>query len=99
MKTLSMAAFAVALMASVPVVSAYAYPDAETQDQLDWQVVVDQANANRLGLQTQKQGDVAAVKASQATDATQAPAAAGKSASEIVKSHYNFIQDYWEDRS
>ena len=70
MNKLSMAALAVALLAT-PVVSAYAYPDAETQATLDWQATVAKANANRLGIaqQIEKQGDVAAVKASQATDA------------------------------
>jgi len=87
MKTLSMAAIAVALLAT-PVVSAYAYPDAETQATLDWQAVVEQANANRLGIaqQIQNQGDVAAVKASQATDAAQAKAPAA-TAETPVKYH------------
>ena len=73
MNKLSMAALAVALLAT-PVVSAYAYPDAETQATLDWQATVAKAEANRLGVaqQIEKQGEVAAVKASQANDAAQA---------------------------
>ena len=95
MKKLSMAAIAVALLAT-PVVSAYAYPDAETADSIVWQQVVDQANANRLGTaQIQKQGDVAAVKANQASDAAQA--AKGQAATAQSPTKYHNVQEIRED--
>ena len=96
MNKLTMAAVAALLMAT-PVVAAHAYPDAETQESLDWQALVAKANADRLG-QVETQGDVAAVKANQATDAVQAPAAKTQAAPAATPSHYNRTQDYLNDR-
>ena len=97
MKTFAMAAVAAALLAT-PVVSAYAYPDAETADGIAWQQVVDQANANRLGIATtvQNQGDVAAVKANQANDAAQAPKAAVQ-AQPVTHNKYNNVLEIHDD--
>lgn len=95
MNKLTMAAVAALLMAT-PVVAAHAYPDAETQDSLDWQAVVAQANANRLG-QIQTQGHVAAVKANQTTDAVPAAAAKTQAAPAATPSHYNSVQDIRND--
>jgi hypothetical protein len=99
MNKLTMAALAALLMAT-PVVAAHAYPDAETQDSIDWANTVAKANAVRLGqVQTQNQGDVAAVKANQANDAVLAPAAKsqGQAANTSFPAHYDSVQDIRND--
>jgi len=95
MNKLTMAAVAALLMAT-PVVAAHAYPDAETQESLDWQALVAKTNADRLG-QVQTQSHVAAVKANQATDAVQAPAPKTHAAPAATPSHYNTVQEIRDD--
>lgn len=98
MKKLSMAAIAVVLLAT-PLAGAYAYPDAETQDTLDWQVVVEKANANRLGLTQpiENQGDVAAVQANQANDAAQAVTRQGPAAHAEAPAKYHNVLEIHDD--
>lgn len=95
MNKLTMATVAALLMAT-PVVAAHAYPDAETQESLDWQALVAKANADRLG-QVQTQSEVAAVKTNQATDAGQAPAVKTPTAPAATPSHYHNVQEIRDD--
>ena len=104
MKNLTMAAFAAVLMATTPIVAAHAYPDAETQDSVDWQNLVAKVNHDRLQTQTetgalQNQGDVASVRSNQATDAVQASATnATANAGYFTGGKYKNFGDLFEDR-
>jgi hypothetical protein len=74
----------------------------EPQSQIQWQNLVDKANAYRLGVRAADpaamQGDTAAVKGATATDAAQTAPALVAPRYGAFGGKYKTIQDYWEDR-
>lgn len=79
--------------------------DPEVRWQQEWEQLVAKTNADRH--LPAAIGDVAAVKGSSATDASQATQSSGGQATKYVGpraavgasgGHYNTIQDYWQDR-
>ena len=69
--------------------------DPEIRVQQEWEQLVAKTNAKRQA--PQALGDVAAVKTGTATDAQRAPAYQAPQPA-VTPSHYNTMQDYWQDR-
>jgi hypothetical protein len=106
MRKILLSAAAAASLLATPVlaqtVSNLPFGSDEPQSQIQWDNLVAQANAHRLGLEraapAQAQGDTAAVKGATATDAAHGAPAQVTPRLGAFGGKYKTMQDYWEDR-